>query len=144
MQKRWTKQSDLYHGREAVGIGKTPSMALCMRISWSKRGNMTMSWIFLGMQLERVKKSPIRLGTLTVHRRNERCSKPHCNGYPRTFGSKAQEPKGVMKSLDQTVADAEHTFAESEASHHTATRRQLRGRKGRGECKSAVNHTNTT
>ena len=54
----------------------------------------------------------------------------------------ASKPKEIMRSLDQIVAAAEQTSAENRALHIGATRRQLRG--GEGECKSVVNHTNTT
>lgn len=49
-----------------------------------------------------------------------------------------------MRSLDQTIAFAKGASAESGASSHRATRCQLKGWKGKGMCRLAVNHTNTT
>jgi len=84
-------------------------------ISWSKHGNITWSWMILGVQLEQVKRNSIRLGTLTVHRRNERCSKPHCNGYPRAFGWKAKrshEEPGPDSSRCRAYACRERSFTQ--------------------------------
>ena len=79
-----------------------------------------------------------------ITRRNERCSKPHCNGYPRAFGYPAKrnhdEPGPESCSCSGYVC-REQSLTETEP--HDMDGGIGKG-KSKGRCGSAVNHTNTT
>ena len=109
--------------REALCIWDTLRMTLCLQTS---SHNILVPSVAIIMVLDNPGKCSLNKSRKIqsasvpwwyITRRNERCSKPHCNGHPRAFGWKAKryhDKPGPESSRCSAYVCKEQSFTETE------------------------------